>query len=67
MKNWKRYAKALAAGIVAACSFAIPIVNDGVTTSEALGIVVAFFAGLGIVYQVRNAPPAAQDDELGME
>jgi hypothetical protein len=56
MKNWKRYAKAFAGGIVAAASFAIPVVNDGLVPSEALGIVVAFFAGLGIVYQVKNQP-----------
>lgn len=44
------YSKAVAAGIAAALAFAIPVVDDGVTLSEALGVALAFLGGLGVGY-----------------
>lgn len=53
--NVKTYAKAALAGTIAAISFAIPVVDDGVTASEVLGILLAGLVGLGVVYRVPNA------------
>ncbi len=49
-----KYAKSALSGIIAACSFAIPVVDDGLVPSEALGILVAGLIGLGVVYAVPN-------------
>ncbi len=54
MKALAPYAKAFAAGAVAAIAFAIPVVDDGLRASEVLGIAGAFLAGLGVVYRVPN-------------
>ena len=59
MEKITPYAKAVAAFVVAGASFAIPVVDDGLTASEWLGIIVAAFAGLGIVYSVPNRDPKA--------
>ncbi len=48
------YYKAIVGALVAAISAAIPIVDDGVTTSEGLSIALAFIVGLGVVYAVPN-------------
>lgn len=54
------YAKAVVAGLIAAISFAIPVVDDGLVASELLGIVLAGLVGSGITYAVPNRrPPAA--------
>lgn len=58
-----KYAKSVLAGLIAGCSAAIPMVDDGLTASEGLGIVLAFLTGLGIVYAVPNKPVAT--DERG--
>lgn len=52
--NIKPYAKAALAGVIAALSFAIPVVDDGLAVSEGLGIVLAGLIGLGVVYRVPN-------------
>lgn len=52
------YAKAVLAAIIAAISFAIPVVDDGVTVSEVLGIILAGLVALGTVYAVPNKPVA---------
>lgn len=56
MPNVKSYLKALAAGVVAAVAFLAPVVDDGLTTSEALLGVSAFLVGTGVVYAVPNKP-----------
>lgn len=50
------YRKAILAGIVGALSFAVPVVDNGVTASEVLGIILAGLVGAGVVYQVPNRP-----------
>lgn len=50
------YAKAVLAAIIAAVSFAIPVVDDGVTASEVLGIILAGLVALGTVYAIPNKP-----------
>lgn len=59
MTTLARYRKAIAAGAAAAIAFAIPVVDDGVTASEALGIVLAALVGSGLVAAVRNARPSS--------
>lgn len=54
MDRLNPYMKAVLGGVVAALSFAIPIVDDGVTLSEVLGIVLAGLTGTGLVYAVPN-------------
>ena len=54
MMNIKPYAKAVAGAIIAGASAAIPMVDDGLTPSEVLGILVAFLTGLVGVYSVKN-------------
>jgi hypothetical protein len=49
-----RYRKAIAAAAVGALSFAIPVVDDGLTASEALGIILAAIVGSGIVAATPN-------------
>lgn len=48
------YAKAIAGGLVASLTAAIPVVDDGLTPSEGLGIALAFIVGTGIVAAVPN-------------
>lgn len=50
------YAKAILAGIVAALSFAVPVVDDGLAVSEVLGIILAGLTGTGLVYAIPNRP-----------
>ncbi|MGZ4518937.1 MAG: hypothetical protein ACXVXP_00020 [Mycobacteriaceae bacterium] len=52
----KQYAKSILGGLIAALSFAIPVVDNGLTPSEVLGIVLAGLTGLGVVYVVPNKP-----------
>lgn len=52
--NIRPYAKAVIGAIIAAASAAIPMVDDGLTASEILGIIVAFLTGLIGVYSVKN-------------
>jgi hypothetical protein len=54
-----QYAKALAAGTVSACTALIPVIDDGLTTSEVLYAVVAFLVGTGLVAVVPNKAPDA--------
>lgn len=49
------YAKAVLAAIIAALSFAIPVVDDGVTVSEVLGVILAGLVALGAVYATPNS------------
>lgn len=54
MKALNPYMKAVLGGLVAAISFAIPVVDDGLVVSEVLGIVLAGLTGTGLVYAVPN-------------
>lgn len=55
-------AKAIIGGIAAALAFAIPVVDDGVTISEILGILLAGIAGSGLVYITPNKPQPARSE-----
>lgn len=48
------YAKAVAGGVIAGASAAVPLVDDGLTTSDVLVIAIAFVVGLGGVWAVPN-------------
>jgi hypothetical protein len=50
------YAKSVLAGLGAALAFAIPVVDNGLTASEVLGVVLAGLSGAGVVYAVPNKP-----------
>ena len=50
----REQAKAILGGILAALSFAVPVVDDGLLLSEGLGIVLAGLTAYGIVFGVRN-------------
>lgn len=52
--NPKTYAKAIVGGLLAGLAFAIPVVDDGLTVSEILGIVAALAAGFQGVYWTSN-------------
>ena len=54
------YFKALTAALIAGASAAIPLVDDGLTASEGLGIAVAFLTALSAVYAVPNKDPQAE-------
>lgn len=56
MQSIKPYAKAIAGALVAGLSFAVPVVDDGLATSEVLGIMLAALVGFQSVYWTRNAP-----------
>ena len=60
MSKLAPYFKALTAALVAGASAAIPLVDDGLTASEALGIAVAFLTALSVVYAVHNKDPQAE-------
>lgn len=57
----RRYAKAVVAGLIAALSWAIPVVDDGLVASEVLGILLAGLTGTGLVYATPNRPRPADD------
>lgn len=59
----KSIAKAILGGIISALSFAAPVVDDGLTPSEVLGIMLAGLVAFGAVWGVKNAP--ADHDEAG--
>ena len=52
----KAYAKAIVGGALAALAFAIPVVDDGISLADALGIVLAALAGFQGVYWTTNKP-----------
>lgn len=54
MVNFKGSAKAYVAGAIAAVSFAIPVVDDGLLPSEGLGIVLAALVAFQAVYWTNN-------------
>jgi hypothetical protein len=60
------YAKAVTAAVVAGASFAIPVVDDGLTTSEVLGIAVAALTAFGTVWGIPNKDPEGdhQDESV---
>lgn len=53
------YAKAVAGGVIAGASAAVPLVDDGISLSDGLLIAIAFVLGLGGVYAVPNKDPQA--------
>ena len=48
------WAKSILAGIFAALSFLVPVVDDGLLWSEVLGALVAFGISAGVVWAVPN-------------
>jgi hypothetical protein len=56
MKKLKPIAKALVAGASVAVAVAIPLVADGLSAGEVLGIVGAFLAGAAPTWVVPNRP-----------
>lgn len=54
MTNIKGQLKAITAGIVAGLSYAIPVVDDGLSAAEGLGIVLAAVVGWQAVYWTTN-------------
>ncbi|MEL4357021.1 MULTISPECIES: hypothetical protein [unclassified Luteococcus] len=61
------YAKAILGGLLAAATCAIPLVDDGLTPSEALSILVAALTVLAGVWAIPNAKTSSQldyEDEL---
>lgn len=59
----QQYAKALVGALIAALSALIPVMEDGLTTTEVLTAVVAALVGLSAVFAVPNqAPPGRPAD-----
>ena len=54
-------AKAWVAAAVAALSFAVPVVDDGIVVSEVLGILLAALVAWQGVYWTKNTPPYEGD------
>lgn len=50
--------KALVAGLAASCSFAAPVVNDGLTPAEILAIIGTGLVAGGLTYAAPNSDPA---------
>lgn len=50
----RKSTKAWVAGLVAALSFAAPVVDDGLVASEVLGVALAAVAGFQAVYWTTN-------------
>ena len=50
------YLKAIVGALVAALSYAIPVIDDGLAASEVLGIVLAAVVGFQAVYWTSNDP-----------
>jgi hypothetical protein len=61
------YFKAVTAALIAGASAAIPLVDDGLTLSEGLGIAVAFLTALTAVYAVPNKDPKAEHQEESVQ
>ena len=57
MSDIGMYAKAIVGALVAAASYAVPVVDRGLNPSDWLGIGIAFLVALGVVWAVPNAPP----------
>lgn len=64
MNSIKPYLKAVAGGIATGLAFAIPVVDNGIVPSEALGIALAVLTGAGIVYGVPNKPAYEPEHEV---
>lgn len=54
--NVKPYLKAIVAGLVAALSFAAPLVDAPIAPSGVLGIILAFIVAFLAVYATKNTP-----------
>lgn len=55
LSNPHSYVKAILGGTVAALSFAIPVIDDGLVASEILGVVLAGLTGFGVVFGASNS------------
>lgn len=55
--NPMSYAKAVVGAVVAGASAAIPLVDDGLAASEALGVLVATLTAFGAVWATPNRDP----------
>lgn len=53
------YAKAVAGGLISGASAAVPLVDNGVTVSEVLLIVIAAVVGFNAVFWTPNKDPEA--------
>ena len=67
MSKLAPYFKALTAALVAGASAAIPLVDDGLTASECLGVAVAFLTALSVVYAVPNKDPQAEHQDESVQ
>lgn len=63
MKTVAKQAKAVVAGAIAAIAFATPLVDDGVTASEGLGIAGAFLVAWQAVYWIKNGGTESHPEE----
>jgi hypothetical protein len=54
-------AKAILAGLIALLSALVPVLDDGVTSAELLGVVVAGLVAYGGVFGVSNGHPPTGD------
>lgn len=54
------YLKAIVAGLIAAITAAIPLVDDGVNVKDVLLIALAGLVGSGVTYAVPNKDPRGQ-------
>lgn len=57
------YWKAVIGGLAAGLTFAIPVIDDGLSRADALGILLAVLTGSGLVYAAPKNRPAR--DERG--
>ena len=69
MTNWQAYAKALTGAVVAGLSVILSgLLAGGLSWSEIVAGIIAFFVGLGAVYQIPNkgivseTPPEPQPE-----
>lgn len=58
--NVKPYLKAIVAALIAALSFAAPLVDAPITPSGIIGIVLAAAVAFSAVYATKNTPAAVE-------
>ena len=67
MNKLAPYFKAIVGAVIAGASAAIPLVDDGLTVSEGLGVAVAFLTALSVVYAVPNKDPQAEHQDESVQ
>lgn len=61
------FAKAVAGGVVSGASAAVPLVNDGMTLSEWLLVLIAAVVGFNAVFWTPNKDPQALHQEQSVQ